>query len=70
MYIYSTLRLLLAAFFLYFSWPFIPFAVTTVEKLFWGSWLLFLYFVLGGNLATLLRLCSPPALERTEDDRA
>lgn len=68
MHIYATLRLLLSAFFLYFSWPFIPFAVSPVEKMFWGSWLLFLLFVTGGNLATFLKLCDPPALEQTNED--
>lgn len=67
MHIYTILRLLLTAFFLYFSWPFIPYAITPIEKLFWGSWLLFFLFVTGGNLATFLNLCDPPALERAHD---
>lgn len=68
MYIYATLRLLLAAFFLYFSWPIIPYAVTSIEKLFWGSWLILLYAVLGGNLATLLKLSEPPTYEQPYDE--
>jgi len=67
MRIYTVLRLLLSGFFLYFSWAFIPFAFSPIEKLFWGSWLFFLYLIVGGNLAAFLKLCEPPALEQTDE---
>lgn len=64
MFHYTILRLLLASFLLYFAWPFIPEATTQIEKLFWGGWLAFLLLVVGGNLATVLRLSNPPVMEQ------
>jgi hypothetical protein len=61
---YTILRLLLAAFLLYFAWPYIPEAVLPIEKLFWGVWLGFLLLVIGGNLATLLQISAPPVMEQ------
>lgn len=61
---YTILRLLLASFLLYFAWPYIPEATTQIEKLFWGGWLVFLLLVVGGNLATVLRLSNPPVMEQ------
>lgn len=61
---YSILRLLLAVFLLYFAWPYIPEAVTQIEKLFWVAWLAFLLLVIGGNLATLLNISHPPVMEQ------
>jgi len=61
---YTVLRLLLASFLLYFAWPYIPEAVTQIERLFWGAWLGFLLLVVGGNLATLLQIAHPPAMEQ------
>lgn len=63
---YTVLRLLLAGFLLYFAWPYIPEATTTIEKVFWGSWLSFLFLVIGGNLATSLQLARPPVMEQKE----
>ena len=67
---YTILRLLLAGFLLYFAWPYIPGAVTTPEKIFWGSWLVFLMLVVGGNLATLLHISKAPIMEQTEKKRS
>lgn len=61
---YTILRLLFASFLLYFAWPYIPQATTQIEKLFWGTWLGFLLLVVGGNLATVLQLVSPPVMEQ------
>lgn len=61
---YTMLRLLLSAFLLYFAWPYIPEATTMTEKLFWGVWLGFLMLVIGGNLATMLHISSPPIMEQ------
>lgn len=61
---YTILRLLLVAFFLYFAWPFIAEAGTQIETIFWGSWLVLVIFVVGGNLATFLHLSEPPKLEQ------
>lgn len=69
MYHYTILRILLACFLLYFAWPSIPEAVMQVEKVFWGSWLLFLLLVIGGNLATLLQLTSPPVMEQEKFEK-
>ncbi|KKE79059.1 hypothetical protein NSA56_07285 [Oceanobacillus caeni] len=63
---YAILRLLLAAFFLYVAWPYFPYAVTTLEQVFWGSWLVFLFLVIGANLATLLQMTKPPVMEQKE----
>ncbi|MEI3606047.1 hypothetical protein SPD48_10115 [Pseudogracilibacillus sp. SE30717A] len=61
---YTILRILLAIFLIYFAWPYIPEAVTQIERIFWGAWLLFLILVIGGNLATLLKMSSPPVMEQ------
>jgi len=63
---YAILRLLFAAFLLYFAWPFIPEAVTQLELLFWGAWLVFFLLVVGANLATLLQMVAPPIIEQKE----
>jgi hypothetical protein len=63
---YAILRLLLAAFFLYFAWPFIPNATSTLGFVFWGIWLFFLVLVVGANLATLLQMTRPPVMEQEE----
>ncbi|GIO27822.1 hypothetical protein [Ornithinibacillus bavariensis] len=64
---YAILRILLAAFFLYFAWPLIPKAETQIEMLFWGSWMVFLLLVIGANFATLLKLADPPVMEQEYD---
>ncbi|MGM8366289.1 hypothetical protein ACLIBG_12540 [Virgibacillus sp. W0181] len=64
MYQYTVLRLLLACFFLYFAWPYIPEAVTKVERIFWGGWLGFFTLVVGANLATLFQMTVPPVMEQ------
>ncbi len=61
---YTVLRLLLAAFLLYFAWPYIVQGGSILEKVFWLSWLSFLLLVIGGNLATGLRLSRPPVMEQ------
>lgn len=61
---YTVLRLLLATFLLYFAWPYIVQGGSTLEKVFWLSWLSFLLLVIGGNLATGLRLSRPPVMEQ------
>lgn len=63
---YAILRLLLAGFFLYFALPVIPQASSQIELLFWGCWLLFFLLVIGGNLATLLKIVNPPVMEQEE----
>lgn len=63
---YTILRLLFASFLLYFAWPYIPLATTQIEKVFWGAWLVFLLLVVGGNLATVLKLSHPPVMEQKE----
>jgi len=63
---YAILRLLLAAFFLYFAWPLIPEATSQLEMLFWGFWLVFFLLVVGANFATLLQITKPPVMEQEE----
>lgn len=63
------LRLLLAAFFLYFAWPMIPKAATPLEFTFWGTWLVFFLLVVGANLATLLQMTKPPVMEQENKSR-
>ncbi len=64
---YTILRLLLAVFLIYFAWPYIPEAVTQLERIFWGAWLLFLLLVIGGNLATLMKISHPPVMEQNNE---
>lgn len=66
---YAILRLLLAGFFLYFAWPYIPEATAQIEKVFWGAWLAFLLLVVGANLATLLQISYPPVMEQEDLSR-
>jgi len=61
---YTLLRLLLAGFLLYIAWPYLAEVNTTIEKVFWLSWLSFLLLVIGGNLATGLKLSRPPVMEQ------
>ncbi|WP_096269676.1 hypothetical protein [Paucisalibacillus globulus] len=61
---YAFLRLLLAAFFMYFAWPLIPQATSQLEMLFWGAWLAFFVLVFGANFATLLKMSEPPVMEQ------
>ncbi|WP_404453551.1 hypothetical protein LG329_03795 [Virgibacillus necropolis] len=61
---YAVLRLLLACFFLYFAWPIIPTAVTSLEAMFWGMWLVLFLLVVAANSATLLRITEPPSMEQ------
>jgi type VI protein secretion system component VasK len=66
---YTILRLLLAGFLLYVAWPYFPNAITTPEKIFWGSWIAFALLVIGANLATLLQLITPPVMEQEKEKR-
>lgn len=61
---YTVLRLLLSGFLLYIAWPYLSTITTTIEKVFWACWLSFLLLVIGGNLATGMRLSKPPVMER------
>ena len=64
---YAILRFLLAIFFLYYAWPYIPVASTDLERLFWGVWLGLLVLVLGGNLATVLQIKPEITLGQVEE---
>lgn len=64
---YAFLRLLLAAFFMYFAWPLIPQSSSQLEMLFWACWLAFFVFVFGANLATLIKISDPPVMEQEFD---
>lgn len=64
----TILRLLLSGFLLYFAWPYVPEAVSQLEKAFWGGWLLFLMLVVAANSATLLRLSRPPVMEQRQEN--
>lgn len=61
---YPLLRILIASFLLYIAWPYIPNYSSPLEMLFWGSWLLLFFLVIGSNLATLLQMTRPPAIEQ------
>lgn len=61
---YPILRLLLAGLLLYIAWPLIPLAVSQLEMVFWGIWLIFLVLVVGANFATLLQMTDPPVMEQ------
>ncbi|WP_217586970.1 hypothetical protein [Lentibacillus saliphilus] len=61
---YAILKLLLAAFFLYFAWPVIPEAILGIERMFWMGWLIFFLLVVGANLATMLQITEPPIMEQ------
>ncbi|RLL47872.1 hypothetical protein D8M04_00915 [Oceanobacillus piezotolerans] len=63
---YTILRILLAGFFLYFAWPYIPEASSNLELTFWGAWLTFFLVVMGANFATLLQISRPPVMEQEE----
>ncbi|GGA82048.1 hypothetical protein [Ornithinibacillus halotolerans] len=65
---YAFLRLLLAAFFLYFAWPLISQASSQLEMIFWGAWLVFFVLVFGANFATLLKMSEPPVMEQDYDN--
>lgn len=60
----TILRLLLVGLLLYVAWPYIPLATLKLEVAFWGIWLGLLLLVVGANLATLLEMTRPPAIEQ------
>lgn len=62
----ALLKLLLAAFFLYFAWPYIPEATSQLERIFWGGWLGLFFLVVSANSAVLLQLISPIKLTQHE----
>ncbi|MEI3599928.1 MULTISPECIES: hypothetical protein [unclassified Oceanobacillus] len=62
------LRLLLAGFMLYFAWPKIPQATSTLEMTYWAMWLLFFLAVVGANFANLLQMIQPPVMEQTVEE--
>lgn len=64
---YTLLRLVFAAFLLYVAWPFIPLVSTRIAQIFWLAWLAFFILVVGGNLATFLRMASPPVMEQKSE---
>lgn len=61
---YAILRLLLACFFLYIAWPYIPEATSQLEWAFWGVWLVLFLLIFGANLATVFQMTSPPVMEQ------
>lgn len=65
--IFTLFRILACLFLLYFAWPYIPQAVSSLEKYFWGAWLVFFLFVIGGNLATLFKITAVPVMEQKEE---
>lgn len=67
MHHYALLRLLLAFFFLYIAWPYIPEASSQLENIFWGAWLVFFCFIVAANVSTLLHISEPPKLEANEE---
>lgn len=67
MHYYALLRTLLASFFLYLAWPYVISVTSTLETIFWGAWLVFLFLILGANLATLLQVSKPPLIEQEMD---
>lgn len=69
MRLYTVLRLAFALFLLYVAWPFIPTATSSLSKFFWGLWLGLFFLVIGGNLATLLKLSQPPVMEQGNNEK-
>ncbi|MCT2537168.1 hypothetical protein NC661_02560 [Aquibacillus koreensis] len=61
---YALLRILLACFLLYLAWPAINGEVTKASSVFWAGWLTSFILVVGSNLATLLKMTKPPAMEQ------
>ncbi|TCT24973.1 hypothetical protein EDD68_10440 [Melghiribacillus thermohalophilus] len=53
---YAFFRLLFAFYLLYFALPDAEIYDSSLEGMFWGSWLLFFFFVVGANLARLLQI--------------
>lgn len=64
---YALLRILIAGFLLYVAWPFIPQSVTSIEQLFWGSWLFLFLLVIGANSASVLQIIQPPIMEQKRE---
>lgn len=59
------LRLLLAALMLYFAWPNILLATSTLEMTFWAIWIGFFLLVVGANFARLLQIIQAPVMEQS-----
>ncbi|WP_407269025.1 hypothetical protein [Radiobacillus sp. PE A8.2] len=64
---YALLRILLACFFLYIAWPAISEQASSLASMFWAGWLLFFLFVVGSNLAAMLKITKPLGLDKQEE---
>ncbi|GGM26587.1 hypothetical protein GCM10011351_10410 [Paraliobacillus quinghaiensis] len=56
---YAILYLLLTAFLLYVAWPALNLQANGIESVFWLIWLVFLFLVIGANLAVVLKVQEP-----------
>ncbi|MCD5323849.1 MULTISPECIES: hypothetical protein [Pontibacillus] len=63
---HALLRLLLACFLFYVAWPSVQVQNHTIGSFFWMTWLVFLFMVMGANLAILLKL--PVQVEYEEEE--
>ena len=59
MRLYAVLHLLLAAFLLYVAWPVLNLQANGIQSVFWLTWLVFLFIVIGANLAVVLKVQEP-----------
>ncbi|QSS99228.1 hypothetical protein IMZ31_14205 [Pontibacillus sp. ALD_SL1] len=53
---HALLRLLLACFLFYVAWPSVQVQGSAAGSYFWMAWLIFLFMIIGANLALLLNL--------------
>lgn len=65
MHYYAFLRIAFVGFLMYLSFPYMLQASGQLEFIFWTVWVMVFFFIVGGNVATILRINKPPVIEQS-----
>lgn len=66
MHYYALLRIAFVGFLMYLAFPYMLEMSSQLEFVFWTVWVMVFFFIVGGNVATLLKINQPPVIEQTE----
>lgn len=64
MHYYALLRIAFVGFLMYLAFPYMLQVSGQLEFIFWTVWVMVFFFIVGGNVATLLRINKPPVIEQ------
>jgi len=65
MHYYALLRIAFVGFLMYLAFPYMLQVSGQLEFIFWTVWVMVFFFIVGGNVATLLRIHQPPVIEQS-----